>query len=60
MVELKITLDPTTGGVNVTGPINDKILCLGLLELAKGIVQAHDPGKQPILLANRIPGLNGK
>lgn len=34
-VKLTIALDPSTGQVNVNGPIGDRLLCFGLLEMAK-------------------------
>ena len=31
------------GGVNVEGPLHDKILCYGLLEVGRDAVAAHNP-----------------
>lgn len=45
LVELKITMDAQTGAINVNGPIHNKILCLGMLELGKQAVLAFDPTK---------------
>ena len=38
VITLTVTFDPATGQVQVTGPIQDKILCCGLLEMAKSTV----------------------
>jgi hypothetical protein len=37
---ITITIDQE-GGMQVLGPINDKVLCLGMLEMAKQIVIMH-------------------
>lgn len=33
----------TDGNVDITGPIHDKILCYGLLEVAKSIIKDYKP-----------------
>ena len=38
--KLTITLSPN-GGVSVTGPIDNAMLCYGLLEVAKDVVRMH-------------------
>lgn len=38
---LTITLD--SSGIQVGGPINDKILCLGMMELAKKSIIEYNP-----------------
>lgn len=40
-VILTITLTPQ--GVKVEGPIHDKVLCMGLLELAKPAIYNYNP-----------------
>lgn len=35
VVTLVITMDQLTGQVNVTGPIQNTILCMGMIEMAK-------------------------
>ena len=48
-IELKITLDQETG-VQVAGPIQDKILSYGMLEFAKDAIRDHHKSsivKQP-------------
>lgn len=37
-VQLVITFTPGDGNVNIAGPINDFILCCGLMEMAKAIL----------------------
>jgi hypothetical protein len=41
MIQLTITLDPQTSQIGVSGPINDKTLCYGLLESAKDAIRDH-------------------
>ena len=53
------------GGISVHGPIEDKILCFGLLEAAKITVANHVPNKvadrSQIIVPQIIPGqkING-
>ena len=45
----KITLTivvEENGQIGVTGPIHDKVLCYGLLELGRQTIQAYDPGQR--------------
>ena len=44
-VTLAIHLDLGTGGVRVEGPINDRILCYGMLEVARDQIKDFDPAK---------------
>lgn len=39
-MQLVITVNPN-GSISVSGPINDKVLCYGLLESAKDAVKQH-------------------
>lgn len=57
--ELVIRLDPQTGNITVKGPVHDRILCLGLLELAKEAIalSAAKQNKSNILLSPNVPGL---
>ena len=41
-MELRVQFDQQTGEVSVHGPVHDKILCMGLLELAKTAVMSHN------------------
>lgn len=45
------------GSVNVTGPLQNKILCLGALELAKGVVLNFKPDETPGIVIARPNGL---
>lgn len=49
------------GQLKIHGPIHDKILCLGMLEMAKNMVNQFDPKKNGNVIvpveANRIGGL---
>lgn len=40
---MTITLDQTTGQVQVSGPIGNPMLCMGMIEMAK--VAIHDYAK---------------
>jgi len=42
---LTITMEET-GGVHVSGPLDNKVLCYGLLEVAKDIVLDHEKKKE--------------
>lgn len=58
MIKLEITLDPRTGQVTINAPLQDKILCLGVLAMAERLVHEYDPARQPkpgILLAQQVP-----
>lgn len=57
-VRAKIEIVLTDNGqVSVSGPLQDKIACLGMLELAKDVVRAFDPAKHAgIMLVNRVNG----
>ncbi len=37
------------GNVHMVGPLEDKILCYGMLEIAKQIVQNHNSEKKIVL-----------
>jgi len=50
-IELKITLDDT-GQISLAGPLDNKLICYGLLELAKEAVQKiHDQAQRRVHLA---------
>jgi hypothetical protein len=59
-VAISITINVTDDGkVGMVGPLHDKVLCFGLLEVAKDIVREHK-SQQPstiIPMNGRIPGL---
>ena len=42
-MDVILTVTLTSEGIQVGGPINDKILCLGMLELAKKSVIEYQP-----------------
>lgn len=52
MIEIKIMLTQD-GQVQVSGPLHDKILCLGLLEMAKQTI--HDYKGQPNVIPFKGP-----
>lgn len=51
--KLTITLDAMTGQVNVSGPINDRLLCFGMMELAKQAINDHAKAQQSQILVAR-------
>ena len=51
-ITLAIIFDPTTGALQVTGPIDNQLLCFGLLELAKENLKIHAANQ-----AKRIVGV---
>ena len=58
---LIISVDPKTGEVNINGPIQDRIFCFGILELAKQAINAHaDQQAKRILVAQPIPILKSQ
>lgn len=48
IVQIVIDLH-SNGGVNIHGPLHDKILCLGLLEIAKDLVKSYKPDGSQIV-----------
>lgn len=52
-IQLVITLQPN-GRVDVTGPIQEKLLCLGLLAMAQTIVVQYDPTTAIIPVAGTL------
>lgn len=38
-VRIDIVYEPRTGAVSVTGPIQNKTLCYGMLEMAKDVIK---------------------
>lgn len=60
MITLTVTFDPPTGQIQIVGPIQDKILCCGLLEMAKNtILKQETPKIIPVLQTVTRDG-NGK
>jgi hypothetical protein len=60
-IKLILSFDAQTGQVNVTGPINDRLFCFGLLELAKEAINAHYVQQQKqIMVARPLPMNFGK
>lgn len=43
------------GQVAINGPIQDKVTCLGLLDIARHMIITHNPAKQPGILIPRGP-----
>jgi hypothetical protein len=67
--EVQIVPEPTNGvrakleitllvnnQLQVNGPLPDKLLCLGMLALAEGVVREYDAARTPGILVPRILG----
>jgi hypothetical protein len=57
VIRMVIDFDERNGQVTVNGPIDNKLLALGLLELARKAVWEFDPAK--ILVAQGVPPVPG-
>ena len=58
MIEILITLHDT-GQLTVTGPIQNKAMAYGLLELAKDAIRAMESAKPPGIIPVRLMPGNG-
>ena len=58
-ITLTIQFNPQTREVRVTGPITDKILCYGLLEMARETVQMQATLPQSPLAIPKLNVING-
>jgi len=54
-IQLVVTLDPATGNIQLTGPVNDRILVMGLLEMAK-VALLSQPAPSSIVVPQPIVG----
>ena len=54
VAQLAITMDDA-GQINVNGPIENRVLCYGLLEMAKDAIKAHAEQSKK-LIAEVPPG----
>lgn len=59
-IELHITFDQQTGNVQVTGPLPNKLLCYGMLELAKDVIREFKGQAAPELMIARVIPPNGQ
>lgn len=60
----KLIIDYEDGRINISGPINDKVLCFGLLEAAKDAVRDYVAKNQiiaphPLLNLQALRDKNG-
>lgn len=60
--QIVITMEDT-GQIKMTAPMDQKIVCYGMLEIARCLVDAHKPGEQRIIPAGGVlppafPGTN--
>lgn len=47
IIELKITHNPETGALGISGPIQNKLLVYGMLELAKEAIASQEQQAAP-------------
>jgi hypothetical protein len=59
MVRIVIDFDQASGNVNLNAPLSDKVLCLGLLEMAKSIVVAFKGEGRRVIPVGATPNLPG-
>jgi hypothetical protein len=60
IIELVIRHLPN-GQIQVTGPIQNKALCYGLLELAKDVIRQVEAGNVPsVQIAKNLPNNGGR
>ena len=58
MIQIVITLQDD-GQLTITGPIQNRVMAYGLLELAKDAIRAHEAPKSGIVPVHIIPPSNG-
>ena len=61
MITLTIMLDPENGQVKVQGPLQDRILCYGMLEMARETIMRQAPKPETgglVAVTGRVPGVN--
>lgn len=51
-IKLEITMNVETGNVNVSGPVENKGLCYGMLEMARDAIKDFKPS--PIVKPNGV------
>lgn len=56
MVELTIILDPETHSIRVIGAVHDKLLAMGMLEVAKETILDHHKKKAEARVELATPG----
>ena len=45
MIQIIVTFDPATKEVQVQGPVQEKVLCCGMLDMAKEAIIRQEPSK---------------
>lgn len=53
-ITIVITMQPD-GQVNISGPLDDRITCYGLLDTAKDIIQEHAAKRQQAAASGIVP-----
>ena len=56
-ITMVIKLDPATNKVEVSGPIQDKVLAYGMLEYAKDAIRSHHEALQSKLVKSNGHGI---
>lgn len=57
IVTLAIEYNIATGEMNIKGPVVNKMLCYGMLEIAKDLIRSHVPEAQKQNILKKIIGL---
>lgn len=55
-IQIVITMTPDSQ-VSVTGPLDNKVLCYGLLEVAKGVISAYRPAAEKPRLVEPVAAI---
>lgn len=58
MITLIINFDETNGQINVTGPLQNKILAYGMITLARDIIKEYQVGQPNIVAAGESDANN--
>ena len=54
-MDIILTITLTPEGIQVGGPINDKVLCLGMMELAKKSIIDYQPPLVQVASPFQVP-----
>ncbi len=57
-IQLVISFDQATGQVSVSGPIDNKLLSYGLLEVARDTIAAHKATNGIVPIRAKLPEAN--
>lgn len=56
VAEIVIRFNPVTKECAVSGPFHEKLICFGMLEIARDAISRHEEKKSPVLqIAGTLP-----